>query len=82
MSLVIYGWSWCGWCKKATELAASKGYKYKFIDIEKNPDQAYYPDTGKKITSVPKIYMNGKLIGGYEDLQNMLSKNENIVVYE
>ena len=82
MSLIIYGWNWCPWCQKAKKLAKMKGISFKFIDIEKNPNQAYFPHTGKKITSAPQIYMNGKFIGGYSDLEKLIGPMPLDIVYE
>lgn len=73
---VILGKELCPWCNKAEALLESKGFKYKYIDVT-----AYQiiKDFLKAcgLNTVPQVYMNGDLIGGYEDLVEHLRLHDN-----
>jgi glutaredoxin 3 len=61
--LVIFGIPECPWCQKAKRLL--KPWHPLFIVVgsaERNQLQAM---TGK--TSVPQVYLKGKLLGGFDD---------------
>jgi glutaredoxin 1 len=72
--ILILGKSNCPYCTKAKELVESEGFNYKYIDIiakgfTKKDLEVY---TGCKVDTVPQIFINGKHIGGYTDLQEYL----------
>lgn len=68
--VVLYTLSWCGWCHKAKELLDARGIKYTDHDIEaENIDiEAKFGRSG-----VPIIVINGKMIGGYTELESYLN---------
>ncbi len=72
---VMYGLSWCPYRKKATELLTQKGISYMYYDIEQEPfnGKEKFKEMMKEYlngqTTTPAIFYNGKLVGGFSDLQ-------------
>lgn len=74
MRIVMYGTPTCSVCKQAKEWMDEEGIGYDYIDLtEMNPDEAKLlislqeQLTGKK--TVPIIYDDGILIGGFSELK-------------
>ena len=61
--LVIFGMEECPWCQKAKQLL--KKQKAVFVPVGPEHRAELKRLTGK--TSVPQIYRDGKLLGGYTD---------------
>ena len=70
--LVIFGLESCPWCQKAKELLKSQ--KPLFVPVGPEHRAELKRLTGK--TSVPQIYRNGKLLGGYTDTAALLQKEK------
>ena len=70
--LVIFGLESCPWCQKAKQLL--KAQKPLFIPVGPEHRAELKRLTGK--TSVPQIYRNGKLLGGYTDTAALLQKEK------
>jgi glutaredoxin 3 len=70
--LVIFGLDSCPWCQKAKELLKSQ--KPLFVPVGPEHRAELKRLTGK--TSVPQIYRNGKLLGGYTDTAALLQKEK------
>ena len=70
--LVIFGLESCPWCQKAKELL--KTQKPLFVSVGPEHRAELKRLTGK--TSVPQIYRNGKLLGGYTDTEELLRKEK------
>jgi len=68
--LVIFGMESCPWCQKAKQLLKSQ--KPLFVPVGPEHRAELKRLTGK--TSVPQIYRNGKLLGGYTDTAALLQK--------
>lgn len=68
----IYSKGWCPYCQMAKELLESKGQEYIEIDVEREPDKhAEMLDRSEGRRTVPEIFINGRLIGGYAELRMM-----------
>ena len=70
-NIKVYTTSWCGPCKMAKKLLADKGLKYDEIDIEEkgwSRDDLFKKTGGR---TVPQIVIDGKTIGGFDDLLRM-----------
>ena len=67
-NIKIFTTSWCGPCKMAKRLLDEKGLPYEEIDIEEKgwSREDLFTKTGRR--TVPQIVMEGKSIGGYDDL--------------
>ncbi|VVU94552.1 Glutaredoxin [seawater metagenome] len=58
----------CGWCTKAKSLLEEKNIKY----CESAPDENF------EYRTVPQVWINGKHVGGYEDLEEYLGKEDSV----
>ena len=65
----IYSTSWCGPCASAKRLLTERGYSFNEIDIEERGMSRadLFDITGGR--TVPQIVVDGKTIGGFDDLQ-------------
>ena len=61
----------CPFCDRAKSLLDEKGLKYEVVDLTNNivELEALKAKTGWK--TVPMIFINNELIGGYTDLKNL-----------
>jgi ribonucleoside-diphosphate reductase alpha chain len=73
---IIYGKSNCPWCKLATEELSLRGMPFDYIDLEEIGKTAAEV-TGRKVKTVPQIYIEGRYVGGYEDLMSHLESDYN-----
>lgn len=64
----------CPSCEQAKELLREKDIQYMFIQADKKLFGKVMADT--KSTSVPQIFMNGEYVGGYDELEEYLNKND------
>jgi glutaredoxin 3 len=65
----IYTSSWCPYCVRAKRLLDSKGVSYREINAPQGSaerEQARQRSGGQ--TSVPQVFINGRHIGGSDDL--------------
>ena len=65
---VIYTKHYCGFCVRAKALLAAKGADYTEIDVTNDPalQAEMWERSGRR--TVPQIFINGRHIGGYDDL--------------
>lgn len=71
MEIVIYSKNNCVFCTKAKELVKNLGLEYEEKNLEKDFDSnpvKLIEDIGKKVMSMPQIKIDGKLVGGYNQL--------------
>ena len=73
---IVYGTQTCSYCKKAKEELDSRGIQYDWIDITILGKTAAEV-TGRPVTTVPQIYLEGEYIGGYIELMNVLNNESN-----
>lgn len=69
---LIYGKSNCPWCTKAIEELRLQGVEFDYIDLEVIKKTAAEVTGRKDVRTVPQIYIEGRYIGGYEDLMLQL----------
>jgi len=75
--VTIYTTDHCPYCVKAKQLLNIKKQKFTEFDIEK--DSAAHEELMKKLPTartVPQIFINGKSIGGCDDLHSLNDKGE------
>lgn len=75
--ITMYSRSWCPYCRAAKELLESKGAAYNEIDIEREGGarQEMVQKAGGR-TSVPQIFINGRHVGGCDDLYALDGRGE------
>lgn len=73
-TIIIYSSLTCPYCDHAKDLLDQKGLKYNEINVDKDPNKLaeMIDRTGRR--TVPQIFIDGKYIGGFDDLRN-LSEN-------
>ena len=70
MEIVIYTAPECPYCSAAKELLRGKGLSLREIDVSDEDDfEELVKKTGWK--TVPQIFINGKLIGGFRELKQL-----------
>lgn len=70
--ILIYSTPVCPYCERAKGLLKRKGADFKVIDVSADP--AIREDMVKKAggkQTVPQIFINGKHIGGSDDLHKL-----------
>ncbi len=68
-AIEIYTSPFCGYCAKAKRLLKAKGADFAEIDVLADPNRT--PEMVKRAggrTSVPQIFIDGRHIGGCDDL--------------
>lgn len=72
----VYTWTVCPYCVRAKNLLKSKGVAFEEINLDGNDAEfeALKKKTGLK--TVPQIFINDKLVGGYTDLAALEQKGE------
>jgi ribonucleoside-diphosphate reductase alpha chain len=77
---IIYGKSNCPWCTKAIEELQLQGVDFDYVDLEVIKKTAAEVTGRKDVTTVPQIYIEGRYIGGYEDLMLQLKTDITLAV--
>lgn len=78
--VVIYTVDYCPYCNKAKKLLSEKGIEFEDHDLTSNEAEerkklgAMIGSTGR--TTVPQIFIDGKHIGGYTELEKLDKSGE------
>lgn len=68
----IYTKAWCPYCRMAKRLLEGKGQSFTEFDVEADPDRLREMlDRSDGRWTVPEIFIDGDLVGGYDDLRAM-----------
>jgi ribonucleoside-diphosphate reductase alpha chain len=70
---IVYGKIDCPYCAKAKEELSLRGIPYDWIDLEQIGKTAAEV-TGRKVKTVPQIYVSGQYVGGYDELMAFLDQ--------
>lgn len=69
MTITVYSKTNCVYCTKAKALIKGLGLEYEEKKMESfDSVDAMLKDIGKKVMSMPQIKIDGKLVGGYNQL--------------
>ncbi len=73
----VYTTRVCAYCSSAKRLLSQVGLKYDEIGLDDKPDlrQKLSEENGNYRT-VPMIFIDGKFIGGFNELQTLHKKGE------
>ena len=75
---IVYGKANCPFCELAKQELTMQNIPFDYIDL-KEIGKTAAEVTGRKVSTVPQIYINGKYIGGYEEMLAYLDKTEIVV---
>lgn len=64
----VYTRRWCGYCSAAERLLKRKGVAFEEIDTTGDPEIRRWLVEVTGRTTVPQIFIDGKAIGGYDDM--------------
>ena len=67
----IYTTQFCPYCVRAKMLLDKKGVSYNEISVDRQPDKRIEMEMRSGGTSVPQIFINGKHIGGCDDMYEL-----------
>lgn len=76
-NIEVYTKKDCPFCHKAKELLREKGQKFTEFDVEEEPGklrEMLERSQGRK--TVPEIFIDGELIGGFDELRDLANKGE------
>lgn len=66
----LYTTTYCPFCARAKSLLRSKGVAFDEIDVTDNDElRAKMVEISGGRRTVPEIFINGKLVGGFEELK-------------
>ena len=68
MKFLVFTKNRCSYCDRAKDLIVQKGYEYESINIEVDNNIDILLEKNKYARTMPQIFINDKLIGGYTDL--------------
>ena len=68
MKFLVFTKNRCSYCDRAKDLIVQKGYEYESINIEEDNNIDILLEKNKYARTMPQIFINDKLIGGYVDL--------------
>lgn len=74
MKFLIFTKYRCSYCDRAKILIEQKGYEYDSINIEDNNNIDLLLKMNKNARTMPQIFIDDKLIGGYTDLVEKYSE--------
>jgi len=67
----IYTANYCPYCMRAKNLLKNKGIAYQEIDITDNPSLRKELEEKTGHMTVPMIFIKGKFIGGFDNLNEL-----------
>jgi glutaredoxin len=69
MEIIVYSKNNCVFCNKAKQMLKNLGLDYKEKKMEDFESvESMLEDIGKKVRTMPQIKIDGKLVGGYNQL--------------
>ncbi len=74
--VIIYSKTYCPYCDRAKALLKSKGVSFEEHMMDDKPDElkALMEKTG--LRTVPQIFINDQLIGGFTDMDTLNKSGE------
>ena len=73
----VYSTAYCPFCVRAKALLRAKGVSFEEIDVGDDPElrEKMVKLAGGRRT-VPEIFINGRIIGGYDELRALEMRGE------
>ena len=76
MAIEIYTTDWCPYCDRAKNILRSKDLQYTEIDITNDDERRQEMIERSQQRTVPQIFIDGKSIGGSDDLVNLTASGQ------
>ena len=70
---IVYGKKNCPYCQMAKDELKLRGVAYDYIDLA-DIGKTAAEVTGRKVKTVPQIYIEGQYVGGWDELQAFMNK--------
>ncbi len=67
--VIIYTTNWCPYCNAAKALLRSKSVEFEEIDVTDDPQERMEMERLSRRRTVPQIFIDGRPIGGYDDVR-------------
>jgi len=67
--VTIYTRQWCGYCTAAESLLKDKGVAFEKIDCTGDQEKRRWLAEATGRSTVPQIFIDGRAIGGYDDMR-------------
>ena len=64
----IWGTEFCGYCTAARMLLKKKGLEYEDVSVSRDPELRREMEQRSGRRSVPQIFIDGRPIGGFDEL--------------
>ena len=74
--VVMYTTSWCPYCRAAKSLFAAKKIEFTELDVTEDPKLRLDMERLSGRRTVPQIFIDGKPIGGYDDVLSLETSGE------
>lgn len=74
--VVIYTKSYCPYCVRAKDLLTRKGVQFEEIYLDDRPEEYATLKQKTGMMTVPQIFINDQLVGGYTDLAALEQANK------
>jgi glutaredoxin 3 len=74
--VVVYSKTICPYCVRAKKLLDAKGVDFEEIMVDSDPDLFNELKQKSGMLTVPQIFIDDQLIGGYTELAELESKGE------
>lgn len=75
-NVTVYTTEYCPYCTRAKNLLKQKGVAFTEVNLEGKPDELQALKERTKWRTVPQIFINDKLIGGFTELLALETSNE------
>jgi glutaredoxin 3 len=72
----VYTSPYCGYCRQAKRLLAERGIPFEEIDVGEDDDLRAQIIERSGQRTVPQIFIDGRPIGGYEELAALDASGE------
>lgn len=74
--ILMYSTNTCPYCRMADQLLQQKGVTAEHILVDVQPERRVEMTQITGRTSVPQIFINGKHVGGYQELAELNRRGE------
>ena len=74
--VVIYSKTYCPYCVRAKSLLSGKGVSFEEIMVDSKPELFAELKAKSGMMTVPQIFINDQLVGGYTELAALESEGK------